>query len=48
MKNNLLLTILLVQVSFYAQNVIWQDDFENPVTWTLNAAIGANGINANN
>lgn len=48
MKNNLLLTILLVQVSFYAQNVIWQDDFENPVTWTLNAAIGANGIDANN
>ena len=48
MKNNLLLTILLVQISFYAQNIIWQDDFENPATWTLNAAIGANGIDANN
>ena len=48
MKNNLLLTILLVQISFYAQNIIWQDDFENPATWTLNASIGANGIDANN
>jgi len=48
MKNNLLLTILLVHLSFYAQNIIWQDDFENPATWTLNSSIGANGIDANN
>ncbi len=47
MKNNLLLTLLLVKVSLYAQNVIWQDDFENPATWTLNTSIGANGIDAN-
>ena len=48
MKNNLLLTILLVHLSFYAQNIIWQDDFENQATWTLNSSIGANGIDANN
>lgn len=48
MKNNLLLTILLVHLSFCAQNIIWQDDFENQATWTLNSSIGANGIDANN
>jgi hypothetical protein len=47
MKNNLLLTILLVHLSFYAQNIIWQDDFEIPATWTLNTSIGINGMDAN-
>jgi hypothetical protein len=47
MKNYLLLLFFIQQLSFFAQNIIWQDDFENPATWTLNAAIGSNGIDAN-
>jgi hypothetical protein len=47
MKNYLLLIFFIQQLSFFAQNIIWQDDFENPAAWTLNAASGANGIDAN-
>jgi hypothetical protein len=47
MKNYLLLIFFIQQLSFFAQNIIWQDDFENPAAWTLNAVSGANGIDAN-
>jgi hypothetical protein len=47
MKNYLLFIFFIQQLSFYAQNIIWQDDFENPVTWTLNTSTGSNGIDAN-
>ena len=47
MKNYLLLIFFIQQLSFFAQNIIWQDDFENPAAWTLNSASGANGIDAN-
>jgi hypothetical protein len=47
MKNYLLFIFFIQQLSFFAQNIIWQDDFENPAAWTLNAASGANGIDAN-
>jgi len=47
MKKYLLLIFFIQQLSFFAQNIIWQDDFENPAAWTLNSVIGANGIDAN-
>lgn len=48
MNYYLLLSLLLTYVSIDAQNIIWQDDFENPGNWTLNTSIGANGLDANN
>jgi hypothetical protein len=47
MKKFLLLVILSVNICFYAQSIIWQDDFENPGTWILNSSIGTNGLDAN-
>jgi hypothetical protein len=47
MKKYLLLIFFIQQLSSFAQNIIWQDDFENPAAWTLNAVSGANGIDAN-
>ena len=47
MKSFLVLSMLSINFIFHSQNVIWQDDFENPGTWILNSPIGPNGLDAN-
>lgn len=47
MKSFLVLSVLSINFIFHSQNVIWQDDFENPGTWILNSPIGPNGLDAN-
>ena len=41
-----ILPLFFVSFSF-AQNVVWQDDFETPANWTLNITSGTNGLDAN-
>ena len=43
-----LIVLPLFFLSFsFAQNVVWQDDFETPANWTLNITSGTNGLDAN-
>jgi len=41
-----ILSLFFLSFSF-AQTVVWQDDFETPANWTLNASSGMNGLDAN-
>ncbi|MFM7387101.1 MAG: PKD domain-containing protein [Bacteroidota bacterium] len=41
-----ILSLFFMSFSF-AQTVVWQDDFETPANWTLNASSGMNGLDAN-
>ncbi|MFM7596210.1 MAG: hypothetical protein ACKO4Y_08540, partial [Flavobacteriales bacterium] len=47
MNYYLLLSLLLTYVSIEAQNIIWQDGFENAANWQLNQPSGLNGLDAN-
>ncbi|MFM2037264.1 MAG: hypothetical protein RL432_203 [Bacteroidota bacterium] len=47
MKSLLPILPLFFMSFSFAQNVVWQDDFETPANWTLNITSGTNGLDAN-
>ncbi len=47
MKNVVLIFLMILPVSLFAQTTIWSDDFETPSNWTLNTSTGLNDLDAN-
>jgi len=48
MKTYYALTVFFsLTFSLSAQTIVWQDNFETPANWSLNASSGLNGVDAN-